>query len=197
MKIFQLKIYNEDMKTHGFYCLIFSLALSGPLQAAEVETNTVSMADAPAWVKTNRVEKVVEQIQARLEWDIRKVKVTWYTDQSVFEKLHGIGPAVLAFTRQSDNTIHLGPKVDDAGFDGIFGHELVHVILYQKYKGAVPKWLEEGLANYTARRGEVNYTWLSVEPTVDVHTLVHPFKGFSEGSTESSALSLRRIPGAH
>ena len=167
----------------GFSLLILltwiTLITPAPLQAAEIETNTISMENVPTWVKSNRVEKVVEQIQSRLEWDIRKVKVTWFTDQAAFEKLHGFGPAVLAFARQSDNSIQIGPRVTDASFDGIFGHELVHVILYQKYKGAVPKWLEEGLANYTVQRDTVDYSWLASQPEVDVHTLVHPFKGFS------------------
>ena len=161
------------------FSLLFLISWVTPSWAVEIETNSISMDNAPAWVKSNRVEKVVEQIQSRLEWDIRKVKVTWYSDQPTFEKLHGFGPAVLAFARQSDNSIQIGPRVTDATFDGIFGHELVHVILYQKYKGSVPKWLEEGLANYTVQRDTVDYKWLASQPEVDVHTLVHPFKGYS------------------
>src|SRR5947209_3776697 len=85
--------------------------LAGPARAAaaaathEVRTNEVSIAEAPAWLRPGRVDKVVARIQKVLEWDIRRVKVEWHRDQARFEALHGFGPSVLAFARKSDNTV--------------------------------------------------------------------------------------------
>lgn len=168
--------------------------------AATLDTNEVHCDDAPAWLKTALVNRVVERIQSKLEWDIRKVHVVWHPDQQEFQKIHGYGDSVLAFSRQNDNSVHLGPRVTETNFESVFGHELVHVILYQKYKGAVPKWLEEGLANFlsnhqpsalanhkpTVKNGKpvydpslwtVDYTWLAAQPSIDVLTLKHPFLG--------------------
>ncbi len=75
-------------------------------------------------------------------------------------------------------TVHFGPSVDDKDFDGVFGHELVHIILAQKYKEAIPPWFEEGLANHIAKFGNVDYNWLAKQKAPqDVRALSHPFKG--------------------
>jgi HPt (histidine-containing phosphotransfer) domain-containing protein len=75
-------------------------------------------------------------------------------------------------------TVHISPEVKNEDFDGILGHELVHVIIGQKYKSAIPKWFEEGLANHLAKRGVVDYKWLAKQPfPADVHELAHPFSG--------------------
>ena len=84
-------------------------------------------------------------------------------------------------TRGRDLTVHLGPRVTDLNFDPTFAHELVHVILRQKYRDAVPKWLEEGLANHlaypAARRPKLDYRWLAARPfPPDVRQLTHPFR---------------------
>ncbi len=165
------------------YLCIFVLFLSAAAGAAEIETNSVHMANAPTWIKRNRVEKVIERIQTKLEWSIRRVEVFWYSDQRAFEAAHTLGPLALAVSRQKDNTIHLGPKINNAEFDAVFGHELVHIILYQKYKEAIPRWFEEGLANHLAKPGRVNYKWLVGRPfPPDVRQLSHPFAGTLERS---------------
>lgn len=146
--------------------------------AAEVRTNEVVIADAPSWVTTSRVNRIVGDIEHLLEWDIRRVQVRWYKDQAQFEKSHGLGPTVTAYSRKSDNTVNLGPHVTSENFDGVFGHELVHIVVYQKYRDSIPKWLEEGLANYLGKRGTVDYRWLaSQKAPADVRELVHPFSG--------------------
>lgn len=146
--------------------------------AREIKTNSIYMSAAPDWVTVNRVDKIVNHIQMVLEWDIRRIQVFWYQSQPEFEKVHNWGSAPVAISRKNDNTVHLGPKVTSANFDPIFGHELVHIISFQKYKDAIPKWLEEGLANYLAKAGTVNYTWLANKPfPPDVRELVHPFNG--------------------
>jgi hypothetical protein len=148
--------------------------------AKEITTNNIHMADAPAWLTQNRVEKIIDHIQMVLEWDIRRIEVYWYKDQASFEKAHGLGPVAMAVSKKGDSTIHLGPKVDSANFDPVFGHELVHIISGQKYKEAIPKWLEEGLANYLAKLGKVDYKYLASRPLpADVRTLTHPYNAVS------------------
>lgn len=154
------------------------LLITSPIHAKEIETNNVHMANAPDWLTRGRVEKVIAHIQMVLEWDIRKVEVTFYHDQSTFERAHKLGPLAAAFSRKSDNTIHLGPTITTQNFDRYFGHELVHIILGQKYKSAIPGWLEEGLANHLAHSGKVDYAWLKKQPfPSDVRTLTHPYGG--------------------
>jgi hypothetical protein len=144
--------------------------------AQSIDTNAVHMTDAPAWLTSNRVDNVVDHVQNKLEWDIRKINVVWYSDQKQFEKLHGFGDTVLAFSQKNTGTIAIGPRIDNSNFDSIFGHELVHMILYQKYKSAIPGWLEEGLANYIGQNSKVDYVWLQSQPHPDVRTMTHPFK---------------------
>jgi hypothetical protein len=148
------------------------------------------MHGAPAWLKEPRLEKVIAQIQSKLEWDIRRVNVFWYTDETTFAQIHGLGygGGVVAFSRRSDQTIHLGPRVATDNFDGVFGHELVHIILYQKYKNAIPAWLDEGLANYLSQHGKVDYAWLATQPPGDIHALAHPFSG---GGPDGGATRVR------
>lgn len=152
-------------------------------QAHEIETNWVHMSDAPTWLTRNRVEKIVNHIQTQMEWDIRKVEVIWYHDQESFQKSHSLGPLAIAVSRKPDNIIRLGPKVTNENFDAVFGHELVHIISYQKYKDAIPPWLEEGLANYLAKQGKVNYHWLAEHPfPKDVRSLTHPYAGDADST---------------
>ena len=152
------------------------------LFAAELQTNSTYSADVPTWVTKNRIDKTTDRIQSFMEWDIHRVTVEWYKDQPTFEKAHGLGSSqVMAVSRRSENKILVGPKVNADNFDRIFGHELVHVISYQKYKDAIPKWLEEGLANYVAKNGSVDYKWLKSQPLPkDVRELTHPFGGSAD-----------------
>lgn len=155
---------------------IFFFAFSA--LSKEVITNEVSMPNAPAWVSDGRVNTVVEKIQRLLQWDIRKIHVTFYSDEAAFENVHHLGPTVLAFSRKSDNSVHVGPRVTSENFDGVFGHELTHVISFQKYHDAIPSWLEEGLANYLVKRGDPDYAWMATQPALkDIHELSHPFHG--------------------
>ncbi len=157
---------------------LVALALSASLKAGEIKTNSVRMAAPPDWVTPGRVNSVVDHIQPMMEWNIRRIEVSWYNDQADFEKVHGLGPLVLAMSRKSDNSVHLGPRIKKENFDAVFGHELVHIISYQKYKDAIPKWLEEGLANHLSHMSKVDYAWLAKHPAPnDVRDLTHPFNG--------------------
>lgn len=156
--------------------VVLALVVSTSLALAkEIQTNEVSMSGTPSWLKEGRVNRVVERIQRFMEWDIRKVQVVWHQDQTEFENVHHFGASVLAVTFKPENVIHMGPRVTTSNFDIVFGHELVHVILFQKYKKSVPIWLEEGLANYAAKKSDVDYRWLASQPDVDVTRLGHPF----------------------
>ncbi len=146
----------------------------GLFSAEPIRLNQLVLHDPPAWLKSARVEKVVGKIQNALEWEIRRIQVYVYTDAAAFTRGLKLNFKVTAFFRRSDQTVHLGPDVNDRNFDSVFGHELVHVIFHQKYKQAIPSWLEEGLANYLAQREKVNYVWLATQPSVDVTTLAHP-----------------------
>ena len=152
-----------------------------------VETNSVRMSNAPDWVTQSRVQRVGDKIERVLEWPIRRINVYWHMDQAEFEKLHGYGPSVLAYAQATDNSVHLGPRVVDANFDATFGHELVHVIVYQKYKTAIPKWLEEGLASYLSGEKRVDYKWLAAQPRIPVSQMTHPFKGLVESQVHYQA----------
>ena len=163
----------------------FLLVLAGPwAQAKQIQTNAVTMAEAPEWLKTPRVEKVTDRIQQKLEWTIRRIDVRWYTKSEDYERAHRLGPLATAVTVHSNgiSVVHMGPRVDTENFDEVFGHELVHVIINQKYKDSIPKWLEEGLANHIASRGKVDYKWLAKQPFPnDVKELAHPFSGTISG----------------
>ena len=142
------------------------------------------MSGTPDWLNATHIEKITARIQQKLEWSIRRVNVSWHSTADSFQKAHSLGPQALAVTTREKNvtTIHLGPKVTKENFDEVFAHELVHVIVYQKYKSAIPTWLEEGLANHFANQKKVDYQWLAKQPFPnDVRELAHPFSGTAEG----------------
>jgi hypothetical protein len=171
-----------------FAMILLSLGLLGrPAFAETITTNEIVMTDAPSWVTESRIDRVVSKIQSFMEWDIRKIQVRYYSDQTAFEQAHGLGPIPIAVSKRADNTVHLGPKVTKDTFDTTFGHELVHIVLFQKYKDAIPSWLDEGLANFVAQHGKVDYKWLSKQPPGDVKLLTHPFGGSAGNSSAEVA----------
>ncbi len=159
--------------------LILSIvvACSFNASAAELLTNSAHFANAPAWLTLNRVNKVAGPIENFMEWSTHRVEVVWYQDQAAFEKAHSVGPAALAVSFRGQDKILLGPRVTEKNFDPVFGHELVHVISSQKYKDAIPSWLEEGIANFVSKNGSVDYQALSKYPVKDVTELAHPMHG--------------------
>lgn len=162
------------------FFFVFVIGVSPFANAKSLKTNEINMPNAPDWLTQTRVEKVTGKIQNKLEWATRRVTVNIYRDDAGFEKAQSLGPLALALTKTENGvtTVHLGPRVTNANFDEVFGHELVHVIIVQKYKDAIPKWLEEGLANHLAARGKVDYHWLARQPfPAEITELAHPFKG--------------------
>ena len=159
--------------------LIFGLTFSHSLWAKEIKTNAIVMKTAPEWLKRVRVDKVTDRIQSKLEWTIRRIQVHWDQTQADFEKVHSLGttPSAVTIKRKNQATIHIGPHINDTNFDEIFTHELVHVIFYQKYRGAIPRWLEEGFANHLSKRKKVDYQWLARQKFPnDIQELTHPYK---------------------
>ncbi len=164
---------------------------SWALSSTSIETNAVKLTNAPSWLTENRVERVTAKLQDTLEWDIRKISVTFVASQTEFDAHHKLGPGVLAFTRKREKTIELGPRVINDNFDAVFGHELAHIIIGQKYTTDIPEWLEEGLCNWAAawRTGSaksknptIDYSWLSKQTYRPVAGLVHPFRTLSAGN---------------
>jgi hypothetical protein len=162
--------------------LLFAMtSISASALAAELLTNAAHFTDVPAYVNSTRVNKIADKVQNVLEWTIRRVEVEWYKDQASFDKVHKLGPMAVAVSLRDRNRILLGPRVTTENFDSVFGHELVHVISYQKYKDAIPRWLEEGLANHVAQSGRVDYKWLRKQPLPkNITNLVHPFDGTTD-----------------
>lgn len=153
----------------------------GVVHGKELQSNGFVMSNAPDWLTRNRVEKTIDRMQTAMEWTVHKINVTWYSDPVVFEKAHSLGPNARAVAQKNKNAILLGPLVTNQNFDQIFGHELVHIISYQKYKEGIPKWLEEGLANHLAKHNKVDYNWLKRKPLPkNVYDLIHPMNGVKE-----------------
>ncbi len=142
----------------------------------------VTFQTSPPWFEARQATRVIDRIQSKLEWDLRKTTVIFNSDEAAFARGHEYGPTVVAYTRKSDSTVLMGPKVTKENFEGVFGHELGHVIVGQKYKQAIPAWLEEGLVNYVARHGKVDYAALKNQKLPPVESLSHPFKGSVDAS---------------
>jgi hypothetical protein len=109
---------------------------------------------------------------------MRRTRAAFYTNQQIFiSKFNGrAAPDIIAFTKAADQTIHLGPRVNKANFKGVFGHELAHVVLFQKYKTSIPEWLTEGLCNSVAGNEKLSYVWIAQQaPRFDVTKIAHPY----------------------
>lgn len=150
------------------------------IAAGPLETNEVILYNPPPWLMRTRVERVTNRIQTKLEWTTRKTTFHYHSTPESYTAAQSLGPFALAVTSTKDgvSTVHLGPMVTNKNFDQVFAHELVHVISAQKYKGSIPSWLEEGLANHLAKHEKVDYRWLAKQSfPQNVTELAHPFRG--------------------
>ena len=169
----------RQMKAAGIVWLVSLFGL-GAAHAKDITTNEVVIDHAPDWLTQARVEKVTDRMQQKLEWTIRKIKVHYFANDVDFQKSHSLGPNAIAVTTGQGETVsmYLGPLVTNQEFDEVFGHELTHVIVLQKYKGAIPPWFEEGLANHYGGHPKVDYKWMARQtPIADVKLLAHPMRG--------------------
>lgn len=141
----------------------------------------IAVSQAPTWLKSTRMNRIQERVERTLEWDIRQVRFVWYSSETEFARAHGLkssdhaSAGVLAVTRPSDQSIHFGPRVNSNNFDAVFAHELTHVVLFQKYKSAIPPWLDEGLANWVARSQPADRAFLRLHGYIPIRNLTHPF----------------------
>lgn len=158
---------------------VITVFLCHDLHAEDIRTNEFVIKHAPKWLKKAKVEKITDSIQSKLEWSTRRIPMIWHETEESFSRAHSLRPLPAAVTIKSPKkvAIHLGPQVTAKNYQAIIGHELVHVIFYQKYRGAIPQWLEEGFANHLARKKPVNYQWLSKQKIPrDVTLMGHPYK---------------------
>jgi hypothetical protein len=144
--------------------------------AKSITTNNVQFENAPEWLNEDQLETATSNINDFLEWDLRRVRAYYHADAAEFDKLTGLKFTADAYFNPKDSTIHLSPRVGAENFNQIFGHELVHAIFFQKYKGAIPLWLEEGFANFIGKKSVVDYEWLAAQPKTDVTQLGHSAK---------------------
>jgi len=162
---------------NAYAVLIMAVAFSGNVaaHAKTVETNQVRVYQAPAWLYPRQVAKSADKAEDFMEWSIKRVDAFYHQSESSFSDANPPGKLAIAFSRQSDQTIHLSPRVDRKNFSSILTHELVHITVYQKYKDSIPVWLNEGLANSVAKNGRVDYSVLSRINRISVTSLGHPF----------------------
>ncbi len=77
------------------------------------------------------------------------------------------GAEVLAVADEKARSIVVSPrswKGDRAGLEGVLMHEMSHLVLAEKFLAAgkpLPRWLDEGLAQYVAQTWEFNLDWAS------------------------------------
>lgn len=166
---------------HFIFLSVFLVSQFG--HSKNFATNELDIKNAPDWVKQSKVEKVTDRIQSKLEWTTKKTPVFWYANKEEFMKAHSLGatPDAVTIKAKSGGTIHMGPTVTVEDYQTILGHELVHLIFFQKYHGSIPRWLEEGFANHLSNQGKVDYKWLSRQQLpLDVTKMDHPYAGRPE-----------------
>lgn len=152
------------------------LLMSTVLNAAPITTNSVQFENPPSWLTRRILEKTTDRVEKKLEWAIRRVTVRYIANPADFKKAHGLATdSAQAVTFAKKGEILLGITVTSKNFDEVFAHELVHVILYQKFKGSIPAWLEEGLANWISGRRKVDYAFISSQGIAPIEHLTHPF----------------------
>lgn len=174
LKLLTNNLHSRTKFFLALFLLQFSLAALG---TKELFTNQVIFHNAPDWLTESLLQQTVDSTQSFLEWDLKRVSAYGYSDAAVFNREHSLKFQVNAVFRRSDNSIHLSPKVTPTDFKNVFSHELVHAILSQKYKSAVPIWLEEGLANYIGKYRSPDYKALAGKNWPDVTQLGHPSDG--------------------
>ena len=77
-----------------FVSLLANLFPLAQAYGADLLTNAAHFSNAPKWLNSTRVNRVVDKIQSYLEWSIRRVEVVWYADSSEFARAHGLGQSL-------------------------------------------------------------------------------------------------------
>lgn len=164
-----MKRYNSSLA----HLLICFFCISSSAFSKTIQVNQVTFFDAPKWLTNEEVQSCVQKVENTLEWDLRKISVFYYSDSSEFNKKNNFKFPIDALFKKSDQSIHISPKVNKTQFKRVFSHELVHAIFFQKYRNAIPVWLEEGLANTLSDYPSPDYRWLNLQSWPPVSTLGH------------------------
>jgi hypothetical protein len=116
-------------------------------------------ADQEAYERQLRaiVQDARSRVEAGLGMPLRQPPTVKVHSRAAFERAFGAGAACLDAARYVDDVVHVngGARLDDR-FAGVVVHELVHAVLDVPGQAALPRWLEEGLAERLSwqRRGQ-------------------------------------------
>ncbi len=146
--------------------------------AAALITNSLEIQNPPNWLKTNAINRVAARIENKLEWSPKRISARFYATENAFVAAHGYPQSpILAFYRSSTKEIHFGPRVTVENIEKVLAHEMAHAVLAQKYSTRLPKWLEEGLANWAAKNDGVKWRVLAQSKNrLDPRSIHHPIK---------------------
>lgn len=177
------------------FLFLASTAQGGPARTHSFRTNALDVTNAPASISQRDIQKLTDFIEERLEWSIRRVRVRFYQDTASFQRANKLANTLVdAFTAGADSSVHISSQVPPDMIRGVLAHELVHVVVNQKYRDAIPPWLEEGLANHLSLaagrrlgfqgRGRIDYKRLAAAKGLTATGLSHPLG--TPGSTLSA-----------
>lgn len=142
--------------------------------AASFKTNCCNVENAPEWLSSYTLSDIATEMESKLHWSIRRVKVVFHNTNQSFASASNLNFIAAAFFSPSRQAIEFSPQKDLAEFTPTFRHELVHVISNQKFKDSIPRWLEEGFANYIGSKRKVDYKWLAKQSLPKASQLSHP-----------------------
>jgi hypothetical protein len=137
-------------------------------------TNCCEVTNAPKWLTNFKLSDIAAKMERDMGWSIRRVKVIFHDTDASFSGAANLNFSANAFFSPARQTIEFKPQKDLETFTPTFRHELSHVISNQKFKGAIPSWLEEGFANYLGSKRKVDYKWLAAQELPDASRLSHP-----------------------
>lgn len=137
-------------------------------------TNCCDVTNPPKWLSHFKVGDIAAQMEREMGWSIRRISVIFHDTDAEFNKSANLNFSANAFFSPDRQTIEFKPQKDLGSFTATFRHELSHVISNQKFKGAIPPWLEEGFANYLGSKRKVDYKWLALQNLPDASRLSHP-----------------------
>jgi hypothetical protein len=137
-------------------------------------TNCCDVTNAPKWLTNFKVSDIAAQMERDMGWSIRRVKVVFHDSSQSLQSAANLNFAAEAFFSPARQTVEFGPQKDMGSFIATFRHELAHVISNQKFKGAIPSWLEEGFANYLGSKRKVDYQWLAGQRLPNANEMSHP-----------------------
>ncbi len=76
-------------------------------------------------------------------------------DWQAFQKLGRLEKWTGGVHSQGDLFIHRDPSYRFAS--GLLGHEIAHLVLHRYYPDAIPRWLDEGFAEYVSKNAHASY----------------------------------------